>query len=138
MQTHNEVNTDLVLSTSSLLGSPVRNSLAKDLGRVEELMINAGTGGVAYVVISSGGTLGFGEKLFAVPWRAVRIDKDQHCLIFDVSREQLDAAPGFDKDNWPDLGNSKWAKEVELFWETCEIEEKYDSTNQARSKWNHG
>jgi len=56
-----------VLSASSLAGDNVRNAAGDDLGKVDEIMIDVPSGRVAYAVLSFGGLLGMGNKLFAVP-----------------------------------------------------------------------
>jgi sporulation protein YlmC with PRC-barrel domain len=94
-----------VLSAGTLAGDRVRNAAGEDLGKVEEIMIDLPSGRVAYVVLSFGGFLGIGDKLFAVPWQALRIDEGEHQFVLDVERKTLENAPGFDKDNWPDMAD---------------------------------
>ena len=94
-----------VLSASTLEGDSVRNSAGEDLGKVDEIMIDIPTGRIAYAVISFGGILRMGNKLFAIPWSSLKLDEDEKCFILDVDRERLETAPGFDKDNWPDLAD---------------------------------
>ena len=53
-----------------------------------------------------------GNKLFAVPWSALTVDEDQKCFILNVDRKMLESAPGFDKDNWPDMADNTWASGV--------------------------
>jgi sporulation protein YlmC with PRC-barrel domain len=91
------------LSASTLIGNAVRNHEGEDLGRVEDFMLDLETGRMAYVVLSFGGFLGLGNKLFAVPWSAFTIDSIHHAFVLDVSKERLKEAPGFDKDHWPDV-----------------------------------
>ena len=69
-----------VLAASTLAGDSVRNSAGEDLGKVDEIMIDIPSGRVAYAVLSFGGVLGMGNKLFAVPWSALRVDEDKKCL----------------------------------------------------------
>jgi len=94
-----------VLSAGTLAGDRVRNAAGEDLGKVEEIMIDLASGRVAYIVLSFGGFLGIGDKLFAVPWKALRIDEGEHQFVLDVDRKTLESAPGFDKDNWPDMAD---------------------------------
>ena len=100
------------LSASSLEGDKVVDRTGRDAGRIEELMIDVASGRVAYVVLSFGGLLGLGDKLFALPWSALTIDEANRRFVCDVTREQLEAAPGFDKDHWPDLGDLDYATGV--------------------------
>lgn len=91
-----------VLSATSLMGDKVVNPQGEDLGKIEEFMLDFDTGRINYAVLSFGGFLGFGDKLFAIPWEALTINTDDHTFILNVNKEQLENAPGFDKDNWPD------------------------------------
>lgn len=95
-----------VLSATSLIGDKVVNTAGEQLGNIKELMIDLDDGLIAYAVLSFGGFLGMGDKLFAIPWEALTVDTDNHTLILDVDKEVLKNAPGFDKDNWPD--NAKY------------------------------
>jgi sporulation protein YlmC with PRC-barrel domain len=101
-----------VLSANTLEGDRVRNSAGEDLGKVHEIMIDIPSGRVAYVVLSFGGVLGIGNKLFAVPWRALEVDEEEKCFILDVDKRTLETAPGFDKDNWPDMADTAWGSEI--------------------------
>jgi len=101
-----------VLAASTLAGDAVRNPAGDQLGKVDEIMIDIPSGKVAYAVLSFGGVLRMGNKLFAVPWNALRVDEDEHCFILDVEKNTLEAAPGFDKDNWPDMADTSWASQI--------------------------
>jgi hypothetical protein len=60
-------------------------------------------------VLASGGFLGIGDKLFAIPWRSLTLDPENKCFILDVARDRLERAPGFDKDHWPAIADEHWA-----------------------------
>jgi sporulation protein YlmC with PRC-barrel domain len=119
-----------VLSASTLSGDRVRNSAGEDLGKIHEIMIDVPTGRIAYAVLSFGGVLGIGDKLFAVPWSALRVDEDEKQLILDVEKSRLENAPGFDKDNWPDMTDTSWGSQiyryygVKAYWEEYPEKEK--------------
>jgi sporulation protein YlmC with PRC-barrel domain len=95
-----------VLSATTIIGDKVVNTAGEQLGSITELMIDLDDGLIAYAVLSFGGILGMGNKLFAIPWEALTIDTESHNVILDVDKEVLENAPGFDKDNWPD--NAKY------------------------------
>src|SRR5579871_3640899 len=97
-----------VLGASTLKGDKVRNTAGEDLGKVDEIMIDIPSGKVAYAVLSFGGMLGMGDKLFAVPWSAFKVDEDEKCFILDVNKKTLEGAPGFDKNRWPDMADTTW------------------------------
>jgi sporulation protein YlmC with PRC-barrel domain len=101
-----------VLSASTLAGDRVRNNAGEDLGKIEEIMIDIPSGRVAYAVLSFGGFMGIGDKLFAVPWQALRIDEGEHQFVLDVDRKTLESAPGFEKNSWPDMADPNFAASV--------------------------
>jgi sporulation protein YlmC with PRC-barrel domain len=101
-----------VMSASSLTGDSVVNAKGEDLGKVEDIMIHVDSGRAAYVVLSFGGFLGLGDKLFAIPWEALKLDEDNHRFILIVDKEKLEKAPAFDKDHWPDMADPTWGSEI--------------------------
>jgi sporulation protein YlmC with PRC-barrel domain len=106
------------MSTSSLTGDDVYNLQDENLGDVKDFMLDMRTGKVAYAVLSFGGFLGMGEKLFAVPWSALTLDTENKRMILNVSKERLENAPGFDKDNWPDMADPVWANGIHSYYGT--------------------
>lgn len=112
----------VVLSAGTLTGDPVVNEAGENLGQLEEIMLDLDSGRVAYAVISFGGIMGLGEKLFAIPWQALRVDTDAHAVVVNVAKDLLEQAPGFDKDHWPDTSEHAWLTDVfqyygyEPFW----------------------
>jgi sporulation protein YlmC with PRC-barrel domain len=101
-----------VLAASTLAGDRVRNPAGEDLGGIEEIMLDIPSGRIAYAVLSFGGFLGIGNKLFAVPWSALQVDEGEHQFILKVDRATLESAPGFDKDNWPDMADPAFGEAV--------------------------
>lgn len=92
-----------VLSASTLIGDNIRNREDEDLGSLEEIMIDLETGRIVYAVLSSGGLLGIGDKLFAIPWEALRVDPANEELVLDADEEKLAHAPEIDQDEWPQI-----------------------------------
>lgn len=92
-----------ILSASTISGTTVKNMARENIGKIQDLMINLATGEVVYAVLSFGGFMGIGDKYFAVPVEALNIstqDGDREITV-DISKDRLENAPGFDKDNWP-------------------------------------
>ncbi len=105
-----------VLSTSTLVGDDVRNPAGDDLGKIEEIMIDTNSGRVAYAVLSFGGFLGMGDKLFAIPWEALRLDQEHEHFVLNVDKETLEEAPGFDKNNWPEFADRTWGAQIHSYY----------------------
>jgi sporulation protein YlmC with PRC-barrel domain len=121
-----------VLSASTLTGDKVQNSMGEDLGKVDEIMIDIPSGRVAYAVLSFGGLLGIGNKLFVVPWSALTLDEDEKCFILNVDKQTLESAPGFDKDNWPDMADTTWATGVFRHYGAAPYWEEYKEEKTLR------
>jgi sporulation protein YlmC with PRC-barrel domain len=96
------------LSASSLIGDNVVNSAGDDLGTLKEVMIDVDEGRIAYGVLQSGGFLGMGGKLFAIPFEAFRIDERNKRLLLDVDVETIQNSEGFDPDHWPDTSDPEF------------------------------
>jgi len=97
---------------SKIIGTDVKNSQGQNLGKVKELVLDPESGQVVYAVVSFGGVLGVGDKLFAVPWRVLSWTRDKEYYVLNVDKDTLKKAPGFDKKHWPDSA-SKWQQQRE-------------------------
>jgi sporulation protein YlmC with PRC-barrel domain len=106
-----------LMGADTLIGEDVYNSQDEKLGDIKEFMLNMQTGEIEYAVLSFGGVFSIGEKLFAVPFEALQLDTVNERFILDVAKSQLENAPGFDKDNWPDMADETWANQIHSFYE---------------------
>lgn len=105
-----------LLSSSTLTGDAVRNRKGEDLGKIEDLMIDVNDGSINYAVLSYGGFLGMGDKLFAVPWSALTVAAGEERLVLDIEEQRLKDAPGFDKNNWPDFADPTFQRSVSDYY----------------------
>jgi hypothetical protein len=100
--------TDIVPAKKTVIGSKVVNAQNEDLGKIEDLVLDAGAGRIAYAVLSFGGFLGMGEKYFAIPWNAFHFNLKENRAVLNVDKKLLENAPGFDKESWPNFADSTW------------------------------
>jgi sporulation protein YlmC with PRC-barrel domain len=105
-----------VVSASKIIGEAVVNREDEDLGKIHELVIDAHEGRLAYAVLSFGGFLGLGNKLFAMPWGAFEFSNSEKKLILNVDTDKLKSAPGFEKDAWPDFADRTWGETVYTYY----------------------
>lgn len=105
-----------VMAADTLQGDDVINLQGEKLGSIEDIMLDVRSGKVAYAVLSFGGLLGMGDKLFAIPWSALTLDVDRKCFVLDVPKDRLQNAPGFDKDQWPSMADESWASQVYSYY----------------------
>ncbi|MBY0556590.1 MAG: PRC-barrel domain-containing protein [Burkholderiaceae bacterium] len=107
-----------LMGADTLIGEDVYNHQDEDLGDIKEIMLDIRQGQAAYAVLSFGGWLGMGDKLFAVPWQALQLDTANQRFLLDVSKEHLKTAPGFDKDHWPDMASAEFSTQIHDFYQT--------------------
>src|SRR5215510_14051938 len=106
-----------LIKGSTFIGGNVENPQGQNLGDVKDVVIDRASGRIVYAVVSFGGFLGMGEKLFAVPWGAFsqpRPDKDTFVLAMD--KERLKNAPGFDAHNWPQMASREWVTNLYTYY----------------------
>lgn len=108
-----------LMGANTLIGEDVYNAEDDKLGDIKEIMLNMATGEVNYAVLSFGGILGMGSKLFAVPWEALELDTINKRFILDVPKERLAQAPGFDKDDWPDFADPSITTSLHSYYGTA-------------------
>lgn len=107
-----------LMGASTLIGNDVYNHKGEELGDIKEIMLDTGNGKVGYAVLSFGGFLGMGEKLFAVPWNALTLDTKNKRFVLSVEKDRLKDAPGFHKDRWPDMADQSWVREIHAYYGT--------------------
>jgi len=105
-----------IMGAATLVGNDVYNLDNEDVGEIKEIMLDMRSGNVGYAVLSFGGFLGMGTKLFAVPWDALKLDTENKRFTLNVPKDRLEQAPGFDRDHWPDMADKSWAREIHSYY----------------------
>lgn len=116
-----------LMGAKTLIGNDVYNLQNEDIGDIKEIMLHVSSGRVEYAVLSFGSFLGLGEKLFAVPWSALKLDTVNKRFTLDMSKDRLQDAPGFDKDDWPDFADESFVSNLHSYYGT-----QYHSTTDHR------
>jgi sporulation protein YlmC with PRC-barrel domain len=102
---------------NTFIGADVKNPQGENLGDIKDIVIDRASGRIAYAVVSFGGFLGLGEKLFAVPWGAFAQPKaDKDTFVLAVDKERLKNAPGFDHNNWPQMASREWVTSLYTYY----------------------
>jgi hypothetical protein len=104
------VNERHATKASELTGLTVRTTGDEEKGKVKDLMIGP-DGRVAYAAVSFGGFMGLGDKLFAVPFEAIHVVRNNNKVEFariDVTEETIKDRKGFDQDHWPDQADQSF------------------------------
>ena len=118
-----------IVRASKIIGETVVNRQNVNVGKIHELVIDAKNNRVAYAVLSFGGFLGMGNKLFAMPWAAFQFSVTENKLILNVDKEKLQTAPGFEEsDKWPDFSDTLWGESIYKYYDFTPPW-KYDHSN---------
>jgi sporulation protein YlmC with PRC-barrel domain len=96
----------------SILGAKVVNREREDLGTIEDLVIDTRDSRIAYAILSFGGIFRVVDKHFAIPWAALAFNVAEKVAVLNVDKDRLNNAPGFDKDNWPDMADTAWGSQI--------------------------
>lgn len=110
-----------------IIGMKIKNAAGKELGTVNDIVLDVTKGNVRYFAVSYGGFLGLGDKLFAVPPQSFEWhrDGDTNYLVLNLSEERLKNAPGFDQDNWPNFAtDAQWREKIETYYIIQKVEVK--------------
>ena len=98
--------TNVIPANKYIIGSNVVNQHDEGIGKIEDVVLDANAGRIAYAILSFGGFLGMGNKYFAIPWNAFKFDFADKKAVLNVDKKLLENAPGFDKDNWPNFADT--------------------------------
>lgn len=102
-----------ILSSSTITGQNIYNLKDENIGNIKDLMIDLNNAEIAYAVISFGGFMGIGNKLFAMPLKAFQFSDSDNTIRLDIDKEKLEHAPSFDKDNWPKTDDNEFIDSVQ-------------------------
>lgn len=105
-----------VMSAGTLIGDPVRNANGESLGRIKDFVIDTVSGRIEYAVLRVGGFFGLGNKLVAVPWKALDFNADDRFFMFNIDKARLENADGFEPNEWPDMNNEEWANRTHVYF----------------------
>ncbi|HEY1170353.1 MAG TPA: PRC-barrel domain-containing protein [Verrucomicrobiae bacterium] len=97
---------------SKVIGMPVKNLQDEKLGDVDNLLVDIHSGRIVAVAISSGGFIGLGDELTAVPSSVLSFNAEKKALQLDATKEVLARAPHFKSNQWPDFGDRTYVETV--------------------------
>lgn len=127
------------MKSSDLVGKSVENPQNEGLGKIENLAIDPQSGRIIYGVLSYGGILGIGDKLFAIPWSALDLSRNgKEHFVLAVDKDRLKNAEGFDKSNWPNFADERWATDTHKYYDQppyWKPEYKSEASADPRTRW---
>lgn len=105
-----------IQKATEIIGRSVHNDRGEALGEIKDLVIDPDRYRVAYVVVTFGGFLGMGDKLFAVPAGVLQMPGADGHAVLTVEKDRLKNATGFDQNKWPNLADPTFASGIYEFY----------------------
>lgn len=106
----------LEFRAGQIIGGFVKNKEGNFLGSIRDLMIDPQNGGVAFAVLSLGGSIGIPMKFAAVPFGALTPAETKRTYILDASWEKIKMAPSFNRNEWPEVADRKWETDIYRYY----------------------
>lgn len=123
-----------IQKASKLMGMTVKNRQDEKLGKVDNMLVDVQSGRIVAVILSSGGFLGIGDALSAVPPTSLLFNTERDTLQLDTTKELLAAAPHFQSNQWPDFNQPGYSDNVYRVYN----QEPYFTTNVVTNADNTG
>ncbi len=93
---------------NEIIGMEVKNPQDQKLGKVKDLAIDMASGRIVEVFLSTGGFIGLGDKIVAVPPAAFTCDAAGKVLVINADQEKIKTAPEFEMSKWAEsIRNSR-------------------------------
>jgi sporulation protein YlmC with PRC-barrel domain len=109
-------NMNRIQKASDIIGRSVQNNQRENLGSIKDLVIDPDQYRIAYTVLSFGGFMGLGDKLFAMPTSVLQMPSNEKFAVLTVDKNRLKEATGFDKNQWPNLADPTVASGIYEFY----------------------
>jgi len=81
------------IRAKKVLGTKVEDTSGRNIGSVEDVILDKQSNNIMFAVIGFGGFLGMAEKYHPLPWSALNYDEDRGSYVVNYTKEQLQAAP---------------------------------------------
>jgi sporulation protein YlmC with PRC-barrel domain len=96
-----------------LVGKTTKSKMGNKLGSVDDLVIGS-RGEITYLILEPGGVLDEKDELIAIPWQAVTETSYGigGYVIVDLDKTRLETAPGYKSEEWPNIRESGWDKDI--------------------------
>ena len=108
--------TQSLIASDKVEGTPVRRSDGEKVGTVERVMIEKRSGKVAYAVMSFGGFMGLGEEYYTLPWGTLRYNTDLDAYELNLTEEQLRGAPKRSAEGHDPTYERDWEEHVHRYY----------------------
>lgn len=88
---------------SDIRNHPLTTQDGRGLGNVNDVIFDANSGRIAFLVITPASSLQAGDGRIGVPWPSFNVDQSGRLVALDLDKETLRAAPRLTQDDWAEL-----------------------------------
>ena len=88
-----------LIASDKVEGTKVYDPNGEHIGSIERILVEKRSGKVSYAVLSFGGFLGMGHDHYPLPWSKLNYDESLGGYRVDVSKQQLEGAPKYDRED---------------------------------------
>jgi sporulation protein YlmC with PRC-barrel domain len=89
---------ETLIKSSELIGKTIGNAVGGKLGTIREVYVDRESGAAQFAIIDTGGLFGSGGKFRPIPWRLLRFDPGTGTYATSLTKERLNEAPAYDRD----------------------------------------
>jgi sporulation protein YlmC with PRC-barrel domain len=104
--------------SKEIIDMPVVDSCGESIGTLRDITIDLRTGRVAYGIVTLDRAPNCGDRVIAVPWNAMHLDRDNEHLCVNAAREWVEQAPAVHVDSMPSLFDHDRAVLIHSFFGT--------------------
>jgi sporulation protein YlmC with PRC-barrel domain len=97
---------------SKVEGQTLRGAEDKTIGEVNDLVFDAGSGRMAFIVAQFGGFLGIGDSKVAVPWDYFKVNDQGRLYTNMVRADEVRTAPRIESKDWAELQDRRFGPKV--------------------------
>lgn len=105
-----------IVSGAELIGSRVHVADGREIGRIDDVMLDIDDRRLTYFVLSLDRWVREGREdhLIVAPSNLLRIDaaRGGDGWLFDVALSRLESAPSFRRDRWPNFADPQFTRDV--------------------------
>ena len=87
------------VESSHIVGMKVKSTQGKDVGEIDQLIVNPSDGKITHVVLGRGGLMGVGEQKVVLSWSDLKIQADpdnRNRWVAMTDQAKIDSAPRYE------------------------------------------
>lgn len=100
------------IRATTVNGTDVFNPDAAHIGHIDDIVLSKRSGHAVYAILSFGGFLRLGERYHPLPWASLHYDENLAGYVVNVTREQLEGAPSYQRGDDPDWNDPDFDKRI--------------------------